>query len=1005
MDRSYKSPSWLPGAGRFSADPNHPYKHNNVEEMFQALGFPHDAPRILDEDAAANLTKEATTELELAWRDVGGLKNTVNVDSIISLLKKQPALDSVELGAIVDEAWSEVSRLSMYQQHFGRHDDLPPFRSNDLWAYFIWMERKFMGEQGDDEKENTENLRRIYMLPFLNKQDLSNPRLLGCLILNRTTNHPREFARADWEGCQVGRASRICFPWFCDAWFMGFPSEDQSLLTANSSARCQSHHNYAVVFQNPNVEDTQSPLFTNLQMTGLLFGWGEGVMVLLVQTVTLRFVHAVTNKIVKRMGQTLAHDISIGQLCLSEKVTSNLSGAWETIGRNFLSFDVENSGLVEYGQFFPPSANLSTWDDQFTNIFQRRLELAKTHLRKLWHDPFYFQACILEQYHQHYGHVLERHQDPRDQASTISAAVASFRGRSHRLPHIESPDIDAKKSLVNDLIRRVIRWAIYLVEMWQCLVTKLAALREVAQTHGVVLDPRDGRPLLPGQVRDAWVDLGFHARWFASQHAKNLNYHCGVVASERTRRYFIRRSTWQDLMTPHQLGDEWALPKSFYSSVAGATQSIFIDPVNSKTPEFEKSLWMLLQPILFITCENELGHIGLPKMIQWMRTDQRERHLPLRIQSMTADDYESIFLNGLLIQKMEAIQPISDDMTDTEKRDIFYEGSPVGAFFYESECFPFEDHVGAETLRRVQWLLGVNYSPHSQLAQSRPAKLAQQWLKSFWTEVSRWLTLSPIEDEPDAADVGGSDWYKKDMGGDMEMNKVNKYNKSRKRARQKYKVSKPSTTQQDHRPPALLRHLDRLRNDHIFMHANEFAVDRICGDITTLAPEGHQEPPTEYQPPFGSRNLPVLPERNKEATMALFKNQTQGNYDSWYKKADKEANGERPPEKLKKDDWRTMEIIFGSRRGEVTWKDVISLVTGLGFAWDGSKSGSRELMEWTRASLFPKPPKTQITVHAPHAMNDKLWDDIRASLRDSFDESFGVNEDTIRKYYHCQRDA
>ncbi|KAH0423666.1 hypothetical protein CcaCcLH18_12028 [Colletotrichum camelliae] len=786
MDRSHTSYAFFTGHPWIKSDGNCPYKHDNPASDLYDLSYPfatdpdqavdeEDADQVIDEgthslvvdeETAQYLTTMLMAEVETAWGDVTALKDSLNVNILTGLLDH---VSAAQLKDIVNRSWlklfdqwysasaasatpqtassptglsDQAKAAAWFAYWFGNGCSLPEGRDIDVTEYFRssvndivyleaisrpgsekgWNSLSYLHEYADNGPEaGWFFVHRAYMLPFLNKEDLSDPQILRSLILNRITNKPRVFARADWEGCHLGRATKFCTPAYRDNWFMGFPTEAELHEMKHPHKRREYFHDYAVVFKDPTGEDTEGGLFPRLKKAGLLFGWEEGVMVLAIQAVTLRFVKIVAEE----LSAYVDHLRSQGEDLNGQPVSRHLhickAHTWETIPAELLRFDAVGKGLVTSGQFFPPSIHASSWDVEFKSRLEKRVAFAKEQLRELCHDPAVFRRSIQHQYDQHYGHITDS-SDNKNELYRI-------------LPHVTNTDIDAKKALVNDLIRRVIRRAIFEVEMWQCLFNKLERLRELAEDENMNLDDRLGTLDLQGNVMNAWVDLGFHARWIAGLHVRHLFDHGSLLATRSIREYFRRTQTWEDLR-PEAPADQWTLPregrlKLGFSAVAGYKTPSNVDgweSVRLATDAVHRGL----------SSFNSIGRIGLPKIIQKMHSDRRG-HAVLGVPPMVSEDYEAIFGAGLLSQRMEAMKPFGGDLSTDDMKDLRGK-SPIWQFLKEYDHFPFENHIDQETLRLVHWFLGVTYyHPSLPESQSRPFGLVQRWLGGFWTEIATWL--------------------------------------------------------------------------------------------------------------------------------------------------------------------------------------------------------------------------------------------------------------------------
>ncbi|OHE92693.1 hypothetical protein CORC01_12027 [Colletotrichum orchidophilum] len=1053
MDKLYLSPNWLRGGPWNTPYERQPYHHKNPSQFLKDIGFRqpigerHSVEErqsnrkftftdVLVNPASANdFTKRITAALFTARQKFMRLRGQVNVKVILDLLQDQPSLTSADLRPIVNEAY-RVALVgdSNLRTAFGINSKPPRHRSADLEEYYRLFQ-EFMTcvyqrggakvvfenatyktdpfhdsgrndreqndeERIDEERKYKERNCRTFLLPFLNQHDLSNPRLLGHLILNRSKYHPSAFALADWEALHLGRASKLFHPKFADSSFIGIltPSEahEYRLMQTDPDPDFYIEHKHILVGANAELDYVQHPLFITLREQGRLFGWGEGIHFLLTQVMLYRLLYGITKAIAIRSGQA-GEEVSSG---ISVAGDTRLIKAWVSAACPNKIFDLEKEGIVEYGVYIPPAFLTSDWCDDFKAKFTQQLEVSKHHLKSLWHDPFYFQNCITEQFHQHYGHVPEERQTSVPSSPRTAALTAANDGR---FPHFDARDIDAKKNLLNDLIRRVARWALFEVEMWQCLLDKLDVLCDLARTKGVPLrfSNYSTRIQIPDEeVREAWVDLGFHARWFVERRINHVVDHGGLVAAEEVRPYFRRDTTWSSL----QAGKEkWKLPKAYAGTkinftqtmdVKWDTQNVEMDTENARLntendkmdigneemdevdPEnLTEHLWWSIKNLQVGLASNfSIGTIGLPKLIQALHTKLDERHEALGVQSTVTKDYKGIYLTGLLCHQMQLMHPFGKDLLVPEGRNERRRESPIGPFLINYDDVPFEELVGEKTLRYVQWLLGIVYKPYGDKHYSRTSRLAQKWVRDFWRELCNGLANSDKEFKAKK--------YQNTAGGGGG------------NGTQRQRISKP-VKPRSCRPPALQRYLGAYAKEKRKMEENMFRCRKICGEIMNPAPPGHLEPPeSDPSVPFWMEP----PEAVKRIILQMEGTSVTGN-----RKVDemsREGGSSRVAGRLKRTVWETMEKIYRRRIGPVGRKDVYDLVSAFGFGVDSRKAGSRESFMWTDRSQFPEPSKKSITIHMPHDTAD-LKDNQRRSIRDAFEE-LGITEDAIRKYYHCQ---
>ncbi|KAF6807719.1 hypothetical protein CSOJ01_07999 [Colletotrichum sojae] len=758
LDKLHMSPNWFTGKpwNDFinpwtNSESYQPYEHPDFRALLLDLGHSEHSLNLAvqDHSNAQRWTERLTTEVHSAWEEVRHLRASTNVKVNIPTTLSGSEISEVDFRVIVNMLIG-----------VGEGVALPASRHAEVEEYFQLFDvtksriSKFGGEPfyqnadivGQITDENYLQKRKTFLLPFLNQQDLSNPELLRCLILNRVLKHPRTFARADWESFQLARASRVGPFFFCDNCFMG------------------TYEDYAVVFREPTPADRKSPLFARLRQSGLLFGWGEGATVLVIQAITLRLVKVIIEKLMKEWIR-----LKMERMDLSDRLPDLGAHTWENIPADRLVFDVLRTGLVNRAQFCPPSTALSPWGEEFAAILQAQSDKAKAHLKRLWHDPFFFQQQVMTQFHQHYGHIEEgvwvyEYNDYRPLIRLIKAELEPGESTLWPLPHSQLPhfantDIDAKKALVTDLIRRVVRWAVYQCEMWDCLIEKLSELRSVARENDVKLDEGDDRPDLAGAVRHAWIDLVFHARCVAELHMEHIVRHGGYFAAERIRGQGSRDWRWKkdrpedvikyandwkskransEHMSWGEDGD-WDLPAGLFKWSLNYHYGDVFESKFQKKDLPTKEQWWSMRTFRFAIadCLDSRGCLGMSKLVQLIHTDIHQRHQSLGIQPTVSEDYGGIVVAGLLSDRMETIHPVADDFDDPEDWNRHLEKSPVWSFIHDFDGLQFEDFIQEDTLRLMHWVLGVTYHPFSAQTLSQSSGLVQQWLITFWTEISK----------------------------------------------------------------------------------------------------------------------------------------------------------------------------------------------------------------------------------------------------------------------------
>lgn len=848
----------------------------------------------------------------------------------------------------------------------------------------------------DDPTNDTQRAYRTFLLSWMNQSDLSNPKLLAHLIINRMNCDPSAFIFADWEALHLGRASKLFLPKFADNRFIGILTSSDVQLSKEMELKRNAPYffivdDYILIFYTDQRDPDQDWMFEHLRKSGRLFAWVDGIHLLHTQALLYRVLYGVTKAIATKSGQP-KEEVD------AKDIDPDRVKAWRTAHRPEKLFYFENEGIVEYGLYVPPASLDRNWLDEFKAKFKQQLQWSKDHLRNLWHDPFYFQQCVDEQFQQHYGHVSEQPQTSAHHVPKKAAMAVSYQGE---LPHFLARDIDAKKSLMNDIIRRVVQWALYEVEMWQCLVSKIDALWSLANASGVRLwcSEDSQRLVIPDdqpEVKEAWVDLGFHARWFTERRINHVVGHGGLFATETTRHLFRRDTSWPSLQV---VKEDWDLPKEYagikidftirHREAAAHGDAMDIDNNDMNEPDIEKldspTWWSIKNVHAGLSSNFNIGTIGLPKLIRALRTKFYERHTALGAQTTVTRDYEAIHLTGLLCHHMQFVHPFGQDLLDAEGRSTRRRESPVGPFLIGFDDVPFKDLVQEETLRYLQWLLGIVYKPHGDKDYGRHSLLAQLWVRNFWQELCNGLVKSTkeleSEDSNESKEPKKSKKKTSPAGGGRGGGGIMRHGSKR------GKVSKNAATPRYCRPAGVQRYLtaDPPGRVDLELKLPRYDCKKICGEIMTVAPPGHREPPG-----WDSRLPKLIVKPTPEDREGADKND--------------EDNGK---VMIRKPVWATIEKIWSRVVGSVVKRNVFEVFGAFDFAYQTAE-GSRERFRWTPQSKFPapigangEPEARSITIHLPHDANADMRSDQLRWLREAC-ANVGITEDTINRYYYCQ---
>ncbi|TDZ32296.1 hypothetical protein C8035_v012375 [Colletotrichum spinosum] len=989
----FRGQPWTDGA-----NPGHPYEHPNFGPHLRRLGYAPGDPTLVSQADIMTYTTHWDDQLNEAYLEAQTFMKSADPRLFTQGIN---SFSPDQLKDVVNASWSHVCATNFLKpdavnhpllskeslgSFFGAESRLADVRDSDVRQFLKHYNSSF--EQLDDPPpaggfpdsgfwpsptSHSDNSRTEFLMPFLNQTDLCNPSILRALALNRFTNPPRAFSRADWEGSHLARASKRCVPYYCDNCFLGFPTTD--LVRRSRALRTNSTEfaKHSIVFSAPSGEETKAELFESLRAKGILFDWGEGIMVLIIQTAILRFLINVARRIQDQL-QALGPE----RTRFTGPVIS-----WTSIPTDYLTFDEKSTGLLFTDQFFPFFTESSRWCDRFDKMLDSRLESARQHLKNLWHDPFYFRNQIRFQFNQHYGRVSAAQSGGQRFVQTPAAISSQLAGLDLQsgsavtegiLPHIIETDIDAKKALANDLIRRVIRWALFQVEAYQVLKTKLIRLRDVERrSTNVDLNAKDRSLRLKGEALEAWVDLGHHARAVADIHIEHLIANGGVIAAGEFRPSFRRDTTWQDLKAQAPR-NEWLLPRH----VGQDNRILFTQTSGFDSEDGPQDSRGAIRA--GFESEYTISCLSLPKLLQSLCSSLKEDAVGLG--TMAQADYDTILWAGLLSQRMESLQPFDGYLANATTREALGRRSSALLFMSFYADFPFENFVKHDDLRLVHWFLGITYNPHSTETHERDPSLVHQWLAGFWEVINDALGRKNGFAPSNEMCVDPPRHHQEPDG-------VPRRPKTR--LVRPYRVSKSGT--RDIRPQRVLRYLGEVKTQHPQSFKEpKFTVDRFLGRITTIAPACYREPGG------GSSNTAS----HNAITMRLAETEAQ-------EQADADADLEAFTKRLNSGDrsnvipraqWKTAEFLYKKAPGTIRWCDFKRFLVALGFRIVSGQTGSLVHVYPDRCP-FPYQPGefARLTFHRKHREPEELNDPERRNYRELLEYHFGLTWENLQKYY------
>ncbi|EEY22472.1 predicted protein [Verticillium alfalfae VaMs.102] len=411
MDKTGWAPeSFRDGPWGIADDPQHPWRHKDVPGFLGKLGYGtvHRMPEIIDERRARALGK--------LWRDeVWGAFLPLNEnirrdgDLIIYILANEQVLPDHEISTLLSNAWENTKRMPLYAPLFGQTsvtEDAPEGYRDYLshWRGTVRHDCKAEADpssnsQKADKASWTRPLLDVKIkepqifndfvarnmlaltIPWLHTKHLLNRHTLWRVIMDRCTAQPYDLSRIDWIASHLARSTHLAVPPYRDGWFMGFPNleignkywtslEQISTQTIPTDARV---HWHGLNIIDPGPKELRDPRFVALRDSGLVYPWGEGLLLLQCQGAISRFMENLVPSLLERLA---------------------LSNEWpKKMLKPLMSIDpyaneAEEASVIEPGLFGPDTQKRMMSLIMLDNVHLRRF--ATKRLGWLtWDDPDY----------------------------------------------------------------------------------------------------------------------------------------------------------------------------------------------------------------------------------------------------------------------------------------------------------------------------------------------------------------------------------------------------------------------------------------------------------------------------------------------------------------------------------------------------------------------------------------------------------------------------------------
>ena len=372
--------------------------------------------------------------------------------------------------ALIRKRWQKKSVAHRKKILLSAWPDMPQHHRPDVDAY-----------KTRSQRSSEECKKDAYILPYMNLDDLSGPKLLLIFLNSRARHHPGVFARVDYCYCFFASDVKAIWRAETDGWAMRL---DQT-LTAETYGEIHDHDKLHVTLEN----------FEACEHVGA----GVGLWVLDVQEKILSFL--------KALCLLVLHDFPVTSLL---DPTATTQAEPESLSTSISNSPSITTFLLEAQYQCPSEFNV----EHLKSIVEGKLAAAEDHLWALREDPGYMAQAFWD----HDEHSAEHLPDANGQRSPIDKEVA-WRDEWEAM-----------------LAPRVVRDAIMMVRMWRGIRNQCIELWELRRKHAEHIHPCQR---LPVEYETAYLRLIHHLRSYQGIATRRLR---GFFASIPIRGHAYRRT-------------------------------------------------------------------------------------------------------------------------------------------------------------------------------------------------------------------------------------------------------------------------------------------------------------------------------------------------------------------------------------------------------------------------------------------------------------------------------
>ncbi|KAH6668078.1 hypothetical protein F5X68DRAFT_249485 [Plectosphaerella plurivora] len=578
MDRLYNSLNSYRDEVPHSQPDRSTWHHDDVNEHLRRLGagthWP--MPEVIKADEALKITEKWRHSIYDSWVQLDKLVRE-RFDHIAFPIRSEKTISDEALSDMIEAAWQTTTEAPLISDVF--HDTALP--ENLKTGLEAWSEISTglvkdapypipsysIGPKGtgkdkfSDFEAYVHRHKVAFQIPALNLEQLTNRKLLIMFIVQRTVKTPPYFPLADWEAMHIGRTGRLLSAPFCDGTFMTFlrgrhPEEWHETndkwerqyvwdgrpcswdIQQGESIKKLMHPAHGRVLETDErcgpTKEWKFDYNLNLNQRGLVYDWGEGLLVLQAQSAIYRFCLELC-----RLAEKYSMKTPPLMVPMLPGWPENKPGSWDTgmdmmhkqAIHRFWDWVPEDEKDGTEWRPEPPGLDIRRMSDSAIYTLEEIRQWREASDQRIYAvgdtwpsrvpDHEIPEGQYQEGYNFHYGWIPD--------------GAGGKANSQDLLEHMFSTEFNAKKVIANDVIRRCLRFLIFATEISYALALQfqhLGLLLRPMQDHyapdeegqGMYIGGKWGfpdhyhdfhdHPLGIFETREAYLRLVLHLRWF-----------------------------------------------------------------------------------------------------------------------------------------------------------------------------------------------------------------------------------------------------------------------------------------------------------------------------------------------------------------------------------------------------------------------------------------------------------------------------------------------------------